>query len=124
MRKLLAGHKILIVEDAGFVAADLTEILMGAGAEVIAALRLREAQEVAARADFSAAVLDINLAGAECTGVCEILDERRIPFMFYTGYYHSHVMDRWPQAPVVLKPALAADLLECVARVVRQVEHA
>ena len=124
MRKTLIGQKILVVEDNGLVAADTTAILEDAGAEAIAAPRIREAVDVAARADLSAAVVDIDIAGAECTPVCEILDRRRVPFVFYTGQYHSLVMDRWPHAPVLLKPALADELLDCVERALQRLQHA
>ncbi len=124
MRKSLIGQRILVVEDNGLVAADTTAILEDAGAEVFAAARVREAVDVAARADISVAVLDIDLAGAECTPVCDILARRRVPFVFYTGQYHSHVMDRWPHALVVLKPALADDLLDCVDRAIQGLQPA
>ena len=124
MRKFLIGQRILVVEDNGLVAADTSAILEDAGAEVIAAPRIREAVDVAARADLSAAVVDIDIAGAECTPVCEILDRRRVPFVFYTGQYHHHVMDRWPHAPILLKPALADDLLDCVERALQRLQHA
>ena len=65
MRKFLVGQKILVVEDNGLVAADTTAILEDAGADVIAAPRIREAVDVAARADISAAVL-------ECPGVYDL----------------------------------------------------
>ena len=118
------GQRILVVEDNGLIAANTTAILEDAGAEVFAAARVREAVDVADRADISAAVLDIDLAGAECTPVCDILDRRRVPFVFYTGQYHSHVMDRWPLAPVVSKPALPKDLLDCVDRAIQGLQPA
>jgi DNA-binding response OmpR family regulator len=124
VRKFLIGQKILVAEDNGLVAADTIAILEDAGAEVFAAARVREAVDIAARANISAAVLDIDLAGAECTPVCEILERRQVPFVFYTGQYDSHVMDRWSHAHVVLKPALSDDLLNCVDRAIKGLQPA
>jgi CheY-like chemotaxis protein len=121
----LIGQRILIVEDDGFVAADAIATLQNAGADVIAAPRVTEAINVATCADLSAAVIDINLGGgAECTPVCKILDQRKVPFAFCTGYQHSHVMDRWPQAPVLHKPVTPDDLLDCVAGLARPLQPA
>lgn len=120
----LTGQRILIVEDDGFVAADATAALENASADVIAAPRIREAIDVATHVDLAAALLDINLNGAECTPVCKILDRRKVPFAFCTGYHHSHVMDRWPQAPVLHKPVTPEDLFDCVAGLAQPLQPA
>jgi DNA-binding response OmpR family regulator len=103
----LSGYSVLIVEDEPLIALDVHAALSSSGASLIAATRLAEARELIRRAEVSAAILDINLDGADCRPLCQAMSARRIPFMFYTGNPVESVTRLWPSAPVLTKPAPA-----------------
>jgi DNA-binding response OmpR family regulator len=58
---------ILIAEDEPLLGLDIADSLRGEGANVISAHNVKDALTRAATEDLSAAVLDINLAGEDCT---------------------------------------------------------
>jgi len=82
----LAGRSILVVEDELLVALEIESCLQAAGASMLVARRLREAQALAERPDVSAAVLDFGLGHGDTGALCEHLNARGIPFVVYTGY--------------------------------------
>ncbi len=80
-------RRILVVEDNHLNAKLVMEVLQLAGWQVVGPVgRLSEAMDIAARNDFAAAVLDVNLAGEDVYPVAAMLSERRVPFAFLTGY--------------------------------------
>src|SRR5438093_2535434 len=88
-RKSLVGCLILTVEDEPLIAFDVHDALSAAGARVISATDAQNAAKLVQRCKISAAVLDINLGGFDCSPVCDALARRSIPFMFYTGYTNA-----------------------------------
>ncbi|MCK1449728.1 response regulator, partial [Bradyrhizobium sp. 35] len=83
----LSGAKVLLVEDEGLVALMLEDMLEELGLKVVAsAAHVQKACELATTASFDLALLDVNLAGELVFPVARILRERRIPFLFSTGY--------------------------------------
>ncbi|HEX6860363.1 MAG TPA: HWE histidine kinase domain-containing protein [Caulobacteraceae bacterium] len=97
------GLRILIVEDSVLLALELEAGLVEAGAEVVAvAVDLDEAVE-ALRQPFDAAVLDVNLNGRLVTPLAETLQDRKVPFVFATGYGETGAPDGF-EAPIVRKP--------------------
>ena len=115
----LAGYSILIVEDEPLIALDVHAALSTSGASLIAATRLAEARDLIRRAEVSAAVVDINLGGEDCSSVCQALSDHRIPFIFYTGNANADVIKAWPHAPVLTKPASPERILETVAKLLQ-----
>jgi CheY-like chemotaxis protein len=106
MRSVLARQSVLIVEDEPLVALDVHATLSAAGASLISAATAREAIELIAYAEISAAIVDVQLGREDATQVCNLLDQRRIPFVFYTGRAEKTVLlAAWPNIPVVKKPA-------------------
>lgn len=99
------GRVVLVVEDETLVGLDLQDLLKDYGATVLLARNVKDALPLAETRELAAAVLDINLAGDDCSRVCQRLSERGIPFMFHTGYTDAPVLTRWSGAPVVYKPA-------------------
>ncbi|MBC7159460.1 MAG: response regulator [Porphyrobacter sp.] len=84
----LAGARVLIVEDEAIVAFMLEDMLVELGCAVIGpALRLADALRlVEEEAGIDAAILDVNIGGERSDRVAEALEQRRIPFVFATGY--------------------------------------
>ena len=111
----LAGKRILVVEDEALVAMLLEDILADFGCEVVGpAMRLDEGLELARMNGLDAAILDINLGGERSYPIADILDAKRVPLIFVTGYGHSGrpgKEDRVLQKPY-RSPQLAAALAD------------
>ena len=58
----------------------------------------------AQHADIGFALLDVNVGGAKIYPVAEVLDARRIPFLFLSGYGSEAVPDERPEWRVCSKP--------------------
>ena len=102
--KPLLGQSILIVEDEALIALDLHQTLRDTGASVLAATSLEEGLDMLTYAEVTAAVLDMNLGGPDCSAICIELHRRSIPFLFYTAEPKAEILCAWPNAPVVIKP--------------------
>ena len=113
----LSRCSILVVEDEPLIALDLRQHLEAAGAHVFAATRLPHALQLAGHPDLSAAVLDYRLGDEDSAAVCSLLNQRGIPFVFYSGYDEMH--QTWPDAVRVPKPADGHRVVEAVAQVLR-----
>ncbi len=83
----LAGKRILVVEDEAMVAMLIEDMLTDLGCQVVGpAMRLEHALQLAETGALDAAILDINLGGVRSDPVAEILERRRVPTLFVTGY--------------------------------------
>jgi len=74
-----------------------------------------EAVALARKADFDAAILDVNLAGQPITPVAEILVERGVPFVFSTGYDLRGVPEAYRGRPALQKPFRSDALAQALA---------
>ncbi|KKZ84158.1 response regulator [Rhizobium phaseoli] len=111
-----SGIKVLIVEDEGFVALMIEDMLQDLGCEVVASVAgLKEACSVAATAEVDLAVLDINLGGEQSFPVAEILLERGVPFIFSTGYGAGGLPTELSGSPVLSKPFSAKTMQETLS---------
>jgi CheY-like chemotaxis protein len=111
----LIGVSVLIVEDEPLIALDLHAALSAAGAGIMAATDTAEALRLIRRNDVSVAVLDIGLGDRDCMAVCQALLHHGVPFLFHTGQSNASMLDAWPQAPVLAKPARAEEIVARVA---------
>jgi len=103
----LLGRSVLIVEDEPLIALELHSALP---------TTIKEAVALIARAQFCAAIVDVNRGGHDCSSICAALTKRSIPFMFYTGYSNAAPLLAWPQAPVVNKSANGRTLVDAIAQ--------
>jgi len=79
--------RILIVEDEFLVALELAAVLTDAQFDVLQpAPTIDAALQMIGREAIDAAILDCNIGGRDVTEVAESLAQRRIPFIFVTGY--------------------------------------
>ena len=109
----LSGSKVLLVEDEGLVALMIEDMLVELGCVVVAsAARVPKACELARTGAFDFAVLDVNLAGQLVFPVARILRDRRIPFMFSTGYGGPSLDEEFRDALSVVKPFSIGQLEE------------
>lgn len=112
----LTGLKVFLVEDEGFVALMMEDMLQDLGCEIAAsAAQLPEARKIAATVEADVAVLDVNLDGQPVFSVAEILRERRIPLVFSTGYGASGLPPEFAGHPVLGKPFLIGELQKKIA---------
>jgi len=118
-RIALTGRSILVVEDEPLIALEVHAAFKATGASIVSAANTREALRTINLPDLSAAVVDINLGGGDCSVVCKRLSERGIPFVFYTGDPRADILQRWPKAPVLTKLADKGRVVEVVAGVLR-----
>jgi CheY-like chemotaxis protein len=80
---------------------------------VFAATHLSQALQLAGHPDLSAAVLDYRLGDDDSAAICFGLEQRGIPFIFYSGY--DEMQQLWPHAMSVPKPADGSRIVEAVA---------
>lgn len=107
--------RVLIVEDEMLVAMNIEDMLLDLGHEVAGlASRLEPALQLAREGDFDLAMLDVNLAGEQSFPVADLLIDRRIPFLFATGYGAKGIADQYQSAVVLQKPFRARDLEEAL----------
>jgi DNA-binding response OmpR family regulator len=108
----------LVVEDNSLVAETIAEALIDSGYEVVGPVpTLSAGLELAVDAELDGALLDVDLAGRLCFPIAMILAERKVPFLFLTGYHDASVIPpelRW--AWRLTKPFHLADLGRVAAR--------
>lgn len=113
-----SGLRILIVEDEAVVAMMLEDILIELGHQVVGPVsRVSKALEIVQDTPLDLALLDIQVAGSEVFPVAEFLDERRIPFIFTSGYGRTGLRGSFRDRPVLQKPFSVkslSDILESV----------
>jgi CheY-like chemotaxis protein len=101
----LAGKRILVVEDEYMIAVLLEDLLADLECVVAGvAARPKEALELINSTPLDAAVLDVNLDGVDSFGIAAALADRRIPFIFATGYGGSRLTPEFANCPVIQKP--------------------
>jgi CheY-like chemotaxis protein len=108
--------RILVVEDEMLVAMNIEDMLLELGHEMAGlASRLAPALALARESRFDAAMLDVNLAGEPSFPVADLLIERKIPFLFATGYGRQGIEERFRDQPILQKPFRAAELAAALA---------
>ena len=111
----VAGKRVLVVEDELMIRMLLEGMLTDLGHTVAAeAGGIDEAVAIAKKGAFDVAVLDVNLNGQPVTPVVEILLERRVPFIFASGYGQRGVPEAYRAIPTLQKPFQADALAEAI----------
>ena len=115
----LAGRSILIVEDEPLIALEVHAAFNAAGASIVSAASKKEALRMISLPGLSAAVVDMNLGGSDCSDVCKRLSDSGIPFVFYTGDARADILQKWPDAPILTKLADKQRIVNVVAGILR-----
>lgn len=117
---LLAGHRVLVVEDDFYLAHDTATALRSAGAlvqgpcsTVQAALQQLEGGAV------DAAIIDINLGSGAQTGIIVALQRAGLPFVVVTGYEEGAVSVDGGRCVRLQKPATPAGIARALAHLVQ-----
>jgi DNA-binding response OmpR family regulator len=114
-------HRILVVEDEAMISMLLEDMVLDCGGEIVGPVaRFDDALELAHKAEFGVAVLDLNLNGTLSYPIAEVIRERGIPVIFATGYGTDGLLDRFRDCPTLQKPFSQQDFAEAVAAVYRE----
>jgi CheY-like chemotaxis protein len=109
---MLAGKRVLVVEDEDLVAFLIENLLEDCGCTVVGPYGTVEAALAAAHTEtFDLAVLDVNLHGLRVYPVAEFLAERSIPFLFLSGYGDEAIPLGRNTWKVCAKPFKISDLV-------------
>jgi CheY-like chemotaxis protein len=110
---LLKGRSILVVEDDPLIRLELASLFESVGAQITATSTYEQAVAAIEQNQIRAALLDHGLQEDNIAPLCRLLAERKIPFMFYTGY--PDLEQNYPRAIIVQKPASVEVLLTSMA---------
>lgn len=114
--QMLAGCRIVIVEDDYYQAEDCREMLEQAGAEVIAvSATVPDLAALLGKGPVDAALLDINLGNSLSFDFARELGARGIPFAFATGYEPAMLPDDLADSPCITKPSDTACVIAVLA---------
>jgi len=118
--ELLAGLRVLLVEDQALIAMDTEELLRTMGAsEVVVAADVETALDKIAETVPACAVLDLNLGSTSSEEVAIELERRKVPYVFATGYRDSvSIPDRFANVPVVRKLVAISALAVALQQVI------
>jgi PAS domain S-box-containing protein len=123
LTKASEHRKILLVEDEELVALELSAELSRLGWAIVGpAATLAEAQALLSK-HFDAAVLDVNLRGHPIYPVAEQLEKLHVPFVFCTGYEMVDPEGRFPDVPVIRKPAHPAAVSAALSDLLKARTH-
>jgi light-regulated signal transduction histidine kinase (bacteriophytochrome) len=104
--KILAGKRVLLLEDSMLVALNAEDALRALGAAAIVVAPSQAAALKAIEAEpFNLGVLDFNLGGETSLPIAELLAARRVPIVMATGYGAAlDLPGALKDVPVVTKP--------------------
>jgi len=101
----LSGLRILVVEDDFLIAMDIKEAIERLGGHVVGPIgRLEQAQALARREVFDAAILDVKLDGDVTFSLAEELLMRGVPIALATGYDLASLPEKFRHVPHLRKP--------------------
>lgn len=112
---LLAGARILVVEDEFLIAMQLQSVFEDEGAQVVGPYHsLSEALRHAETDEISAASLDVNLGRDTAAPVAGALARRHVPFIFYSVQIKDPALAPWQHIRVIQKPASPHELVQAM----------
>ena len=102
----------MLVEDELLVAMAVENVLRDEGCAIIGPIgRVEPALKAAREETLDAAILDVNLAGERVDPIAQALAERKIPFVFTSGYDRSMLPAKHANRPTLGKPFRPAQLV-------------
>ena len=118
MSDLLAGLRVLILEDEFLIAMDVEQLCREQGAADAGIMRaMGEMSPEEAVNKYDAAVIDLMLGGNSTLDFAAKLADLGMPFVFASGYVdRDHIRTRFPGVRVVDKPYAGDDLVEALAQ--------
>ena len=96
---------VLVVEDEVMIRMMVTDMLIDLGHSIAAeAGEIDEALRLAESADFDLAILDVNVNGRTIEPVAKIVERRKLPLLFSTGYSLDALPESFRGHPSLQKP--------------------
>lgn len=112
----LRGLRVLVVEDEALVSMLIEDTLSDIGCKTVSiATSLSDALDKASTLSYDVVILDVNLNGEQTFPVAEMLVEKRVPFVFSTGYGVAGLPDGLQDVPVLQKPFQQHELQEALS---------
>ncbi len=110
---MLAGMRILVVEDEYLNAMLLEDLILEAGGEVVGPVRSnRDALDLIGRRPIDLALIDVNVADGDTSPTLRVLMRNGVPTMVCTGGMLPLAMRREGfEGPVYGKPVAPAEIL-------------
>jgi CheY-like chemotaxis protein len=103
----------------------IEDALVDMGCVVVAlASRFEDGLAKARTLAFDAAVLDVNLAGERSFGIADALRQRKLPFVFATGYGTGSIPESLRSAPILQKPFSPGELERALLRALESSQNA
>jgi DNA-binding response OmpR family regulator len=116
VKDTLRGRRLLIVEDEYLLAQDLTDYFQQLGVEVIGPVgSVSEALKLLNLVEVHGAILDINLRGERVYPVADALRQKRVPFIFASGYGGETEPAAYADVPRCIKPVDFSVLAKAVS---------
>jgi CheY-like chemotaxis protein len=98
-------RSVLVVEDGVMIRMMLTDMLDELGFDIAAETGdVDEAISLAQAVEFDLAILDVNVNGKAISPVADLLEAKRRPFIFVTGYGLDALPDGHSTRPYLEKP--------------------
>jgi CheY-like chemotaxis protein len=117
MDKLLAGRRILVIEDEMLILMMIEDMLADLGCESVAvASKIEPAISLIEGQAFDTAMLDLNLNGIESYPIADALTVRDVPYFFSTGNSLTNVRDGYREQDVLKKPFTFEQLSNMLSR--------
>ncbi len=111
---------VFLVEDEVMIRMMVADMLVELGFSVAAeAGEIGEAIRLAETAHFDLAILDVNVNGKVISPVAEVIDARKRPFIFATGYGLSGLPEQYRNRPALQKPFQLDTLEKAIASALR-----
>jgi len=119
----LEGLAILVVEDDYYLADDTQRALAAAGAKVAGPYaRTADSLSRLAEGQVDCGVLDVNLGDGPSFATARALRQRRVPFVFLTGYGREILPEGFDDVELLQKPVDPRTLIDAVARACGKVD--
>lgn len=106
--------RVLIVEDEYFIALEVEQAFVEAGAHVVGPVCTLAELLDQPWDSFDAAVLDVQLQDGVCYPFAAKLLEAGIPFVFATGYERAQLGDAFESIPCLVKPFSGEALVDAL----------
>ena len=117
MGKLLAGRRVLVIEDEMLILMMIEDMLADLGCESVAvASKIGPAISLIEGQDFDTAMLDMNLNGIESYPIADALSARDVPYFFSTGNSLTDMKDGYRDHDVLKKPFTFEQLSNMLSR--------
>jgi CheY-like chemotaxis protein len=117
MDKLLAGRRVLVIEDEMLILMMIEDMLADLGCESVAvASKVGPAISLIEGQAFDTAMLDLNLNGIESYPIADALTARDVPYFFSTGNNLTNVKDGYRDQDVLKKPFTFEQLSSMLSR--------